>query len=563
MVISALGNSLETAFNIVGGVGLFLLGMNLLTEGLKEFAGDSLRKVLLRFTSTPLKAFVSGATATMLVQSSSATTIAVIGFVSAGLLTFPQALGVVFGASLGTTGTSWVVAWIGLKIKMGLYALPLIGLGAMAKLLGPGRWKSAGISIAGFGLIFVGIDTLQIGMQGFASQVDLHSLPDRGLFAIVVALLIGLVMTVVMQSSSAAIATTLTALDAGAIKLEQAAAIVIGAAVGTTVTGALAAIGASNSAKRTALAHVLFNSVTGGIALVLFPWFLRLMNWAEDSFRFGDATALAAFHTAFIALGAIIFLPFVQVFAAFIERLVPDKGPRLIRHLDRSLRDTPAFALAATRVALRETAIETFKGLARGLRFNHWDAPYREVEEAIMQTQTYLESLPVTAQDRSLTASRLSQVHAIDHLHRLSSRLVPPARVRTVLAGRGMEEAVNLCRQTLDVGIAVLEGVSVENWQESLEQISESMTTIRYSQRPVLIEQAAIGDRGAADTLNSIDAYRWLDRVCHHVWRSCAYLAELSSDRGNTGAESTSPPQLTPSTDSHPPDLLPPAESKG
>jgi phosphate:Na+ symporter len=135
-------------FKLLGGVGLFLMGMVLLADGIKSFAGDALRTALVRFTGRPFKAFTSGALITAIVQSSSATTVAVIGFVSAGLLTFPQAVGVVLGASLGTTSTGWIVSVLGLKVSIGFYALPLVGVGAFMKLLALGRWKSFGLALA-------------------------------------------------------------------------------------------------------------------------------------------------------------------------------------------------------------------------------------------------------------------------------------------------------------------------------------------------------------------------------------------------------------------------------
>jgi len=167
-------------FKLVGGIGLFLMGMVLLTDGLKSFAGDSLRRALVRFTGRPSKAFAAGAVATSLVQSSSATTVAVIGFVSAGLLTFPQAVGVVIGASLGTTSTGWIVSVLGLKVSVGLYALPLVGIGAFLRLLATGRWRSFGTALAGFGLIFIGIDTLQDAMGGLSGLFNLSQLPAVG-----------------------------------------------------------------------------------------------------------------------------------------------------------------------------------------------------------------------------------------------------------------------------------------------------------------------------------------------------------------------------------------------
>src|SRR5690606_15462357 len=145
----------ELLFQLTGGIGLFLLGMVLLTDGLKAFAGEALRRALVRFTGTPLKAFTSGALVTLVVQSSSATTVTVIGFVSAGLLAFPQAVGVVMGASLGTTGTGWIVSVLGLKVSVGFYALPVVGIGAFMRLLGSGRWRSLGFALAGFGIIFI------------------------------------------------------------------------------------------------------------------------------------------------------------------------------------------------------------------------------------------------------------------------------------------------------------------------------------------------------------------------------------------------------------------------
>lgn len=260
-------------FKLVGGIGLFIMGMVLLADGIKSFAGDALRNALVRFTGRPVKAFASGALITSIVQSSSATTVAVIGFVSAGLLTFPQAVGVVLGASLGTTSTGWIVSIFGLKVSISFYALPLVSIGAFMKLLAHGRWKSFGFALAGFGLIFIGIETLQDGMRGLSGVFNLAELPSTGVYRHLLTILIGLAMTAIMQSSSAAMATTLTALHTNAINFEQAAYLVIGSSIGTTSTGVMATIGASVSTKRTALAHILFNISTGIIAVILLPIF--------------------------------------------------------------------------------------------------------------------------------------------------------------------------------------------------------------------------------------------------------------------------------------------------
>src|SRR5690625_3445881 len=167
---------MDIVFRVLGGLGLFLVGMSLLTDGLTHFGGDQLRRSLLRFTGSPFKAFLSGTLLTLVVQSSTATTVTLIGFVSAGLITFAQSLGVVMGASLGTTGTGWVVSTLGLKVQLGFYTLPLIGAGALLRLLAPGRWRHLGTALAGFGMLFVGIDTMQEGMRGANTHFALAEL---------------------------------------------------------------------------------------------------------------------------------------------------------------------------------------------------------------------------------------------------------------------------------------------------------------------------------------------------------------------------------------------------
>src|SRR5690606_7299794 len=185
-----------------------------------------------------------------------------------GLLTLPAGIAVVFGANIGTTSIGWIVALLGLKLSVGSLAMPLLALGALLRLLARGRIAATGLALAGFGLIFVGIDMLQGGMEVVAERFDPASLPSGSVGARLLLVVIGIVMTIVMQSSGAAVAATLTALHSGAIGLEQAAALVVGQNIGTTATAAIAAVGASVPARRTATAHILFNLVA---ASVVFP----------------------------------------------------------------------------------------------------------------------------------------------------------------------------------------------------------------------------------------------------------------------------------------------------
>lgn len=525
-------------FKLLGGIGLFLLGMVMLTDGLKAFAGEALKRALMRFTGTPAKAFTSGALVTLMVQSSSATTVTVIGFVSAGLLAFPQAVGVVMGASLGTTGTGWIVSVLGLKVSIGFYALPLVGIGALCQLLLRGRGRHLGVAAAGFGLIFIGIETLQQGMGELGTQVPLSQLPSQGLLGHLGAMVIGIIMTVLMQSSSAAVATTLTALHSGAISFEQASSLVIGAAVGTTVTGALAAIGGSIPAKRTALAHVLFNLATGLVAVVMLPVFLMGIGWAQEHAGLDPgATSLAAFHTSFIALGVLIFLPWVNRFSAWIERLLPDHGPALTAHLDNTLLHSPAVAMEATRRSLQSTAREVITALVELL-----DDPKQPLDPqrlavvapALDRIQEFFARIPPLSDLAPLSRSRVSQIHAIDHLSRLQNRLLPPATMRKLLADPRLDPPRNLTRKLLATAHAGLGSSPPDHWINEVELLARRIADLRRDGRPTVLEQTAHGEWSPVEALEVLDTIRWLDRVAYHTARLCHYLGDRPESAGES-----------------------------
>ncbi|RJR30016.1 MAG: Na/Pi cotransporter family protein [Candidatus Latescibacterota bacterium] len=522
-------------FKLAGGIGLFLLGIGMLTDGLKAFAGEALRRALTRFTGAPLKAFASGALVTAMVQSSSATTVTVIGFVSAGLLAFPQAVGVVMGASFGTTATGWIVAVLGLKVSVGFYALPLVGAGAFMRLLGRGRVRALGLALAGFGLIFVGIETLQDGMGGLAAVFNLARLPAGGFAGHFAAMAIGVAMTVVMQSSSAAVATTLTALHAGAVNFDQAASLVIGASVGTTVTGVLAAIGGGVPAKRTALAHVSFNLATGLIALAALPAFLRLIGWAEANLGLdGDAMSLAAFHTAFIGLGVVVFLPFAGRFAAAIERLIPHTEPLLTRHLDAAVLEAPAAALEAVRRSLVYTSREVIGRLLATLdrrAARGGPASTADLGRAIERIQGFLGQIPPIAADEPLSNLRVACMHAIDHLARLQGRLEPPAGARGAFDDGRLAPALELGRAILSMGERGLRGEPAEDWLESMERLMDELSEMHRRERPAVLQQTAAGGYPPGRALAMLDAIRWVERAAYHALRICAYLAPETPER--------------------------------
>lgn len=337
---------------LVGGLGLFLLAVNMITDGLKLAAGDALRNILTKATQSPGRGIVSGMGITAIVQSSSAVTVATIGFVNAGLLNIYQALGVVYGANIGTTATGWLVALIGFNIKIESFAIPLIGIGMLLRLTG-GETRRAplGLAIAGFGLFFVGIDVLKDAFAGMAAAIDLQRFTAEGVSGIFLYLVIGFLMTVLTQSSSAAIAITLTAATGGIVGPYAAAAMVIGANVGTTSTAVISVIGATSNAKRVAAAHVVFNLATGVMALLLLPIMFGIVKAISDLAGLQDVpvVSLALFHTTFNVLGVLLMWPLTRKLTDFLEQRFTsaEEIEGRPRYLDKTVAISPTLALNA------------------------------------------------------------------------------------------------------------------------------------------------------------------------------------------------------------------------
>jgi len=464
---------MSTAVAVLGGIGLFLLGMAIMTDGLKGLAGSSLRTVLGKAAATPLSGVFWGAVVTLIVQSSSATTMTTIGLVSAGLLTFLQGLGLVFGANVGTTGTGWLVALIGVRVSLSAYALPLIFVGAMAKLLGRGRAAAGGGALAGFALVLYGLTILQEGMGGVAELLHPSDLPavlgaagvdwlsgTAGLLSLVVA---GLVMTAVMQSSTASIAVTLSAFHAGAIGLEQGCALIIGQNIGTATSSALAAIGASTTAKRLALAYVVFKLVAAVLAVGFFPLTMPLVARAEAGVD--GATLLAAYHTAYNVLGVAVLLPVIDGFTRFVERLLPDTRSPLTRGLDPAALDNPVVAVEAVRrtIALSIEAIcGTIASAVSGDR--QPSGRFREPEslEALRQARAFISDMrgpPASkAEQRRLT----STVHALDHTSRLAEIAGEARGLQTPSDGTDEARAAALCGRAMRSAMAAVNDIARE-----------------------------------------------------------------------------------------------------
>ncbi len=323
------------AMALMGGLGLFLLGMKFMSEGMQAVAGPRLRRLIGSVTDNPVLGVAIGCLVTCIIQSSSVTTVMVVGFVNSGFMTLLQAIGVILGACIGTTITAWI-----LTLNIAQLGLPLAGLAALFYMFsGREKVRYWGMFWMGIGLIFFGLVLMSDGLKPLrdhpAAMSVIAAFHADSYPTIIMAVIIGLVFTAVIQSSSAAIGIAMGLVKSGIIDFPTAAALAMGMNIGTTVTAYLASIGTNANAKRAALAHILFK-VFGVLWIVpLFPFYLKLVCWIVPCHTTDaamlvvtDLTRVAVSHTLFNVINTLVFLPFVKPFAALVTRLIPDKTLR-------------------------------------------------------------------------------------------------------------------------------------------------------------------------------------------------------------------------------------------
>jgi phosphate:Na+ symporter len=351
-------------FQILGGLCLFLYGMKIMSGGIQQAAGPRMQKILAFMTGNRLAAVLTGCTVTAIIQSSSATTVMVVSFVNAGLLTLNQAIGVVMGANIGTTITAWIVSLVGFSINLSTLALPAVGAGFI---LGVLKWKhrDLGEAVLGFGLLFLGLDFLTRSMPGLSPELFsfIDSLSGLGMVSLLIGTAVGMVMTLITHSSSASTAIMLTMAHSGMLAFPMAAAMILGANIGTTVDAALAAIGTKAAARQTALVHVLFNVIGTVWALIFFTPLCALVDWITPGDSGGPLISahLAMFHTMFNVLNTILFFPFVNPFARLVSALIKTDSRNTpetykLEYQEASIQDTPEFNILRAEKEIRDMA---------------------------------------------------------------------------------------------------------------------------------------------------------------------------------------------------------------
>ena len=358
---------------ILGGIALFLIGMEYMERGFKAFSGGLLEEVLGNFTNNTPKAIGTGFFTTAIVQSSSLISIIVISFLSAELISLTSAVGVVFGSNIGTTTTAWLISLFGLKIKISVYAMPMLVIGIfIPMLLKESSWKGIASVLIGLGIIFLGIGYMKEGFEALKEGIDLAQYAMAGYAGIFVYVLVGAVATVVIQSSSATMAIIITALATGQIDYANALALTIGANLGTTVTAALASLKSNENGKRLAAAHFVFNITTGIIAIVFIYQLAELVDYLAAMVGIGNkdyTLKLALFHTIFNVIGLLAISPFIGVLVKFLNTLfIPRKSNKgKPKYLDDSVLALPSTALSALIMETKHLYENAFDIIARGL----------------------------------------------------------------------------------------------------------------------------------------------------------------------------------------------------
>lgn len=339
---------------ISAGVAIFLFGMLSLEEGFRAFTGGTLERILRRTTSTTGRSLLFGIVSTTLMQSSSLVSVISISFLSAGLITLSAGIGIIFGANLGTTTGAWLIAGFGLKVNIAAYAMPMLVFGVILVFQSSKSLKGFGYILAGLGFLFLGIHYMKEGFDAFKGTLNLAEYAVAGYPGVLLFTAIGIFATVVMQSSHATLVLTITALAAGQISYENALALAIGANMGTTITALLGAMGTNENGKRLAMAHLLFNAVTGFLAIAFIFQLVALVNGISSAVGIaeGDYTLkLAVFHSVFNLLGIAVMLPLMNPLVAGLERFIPEKTPEV---------DQPKY-LTDSSAAFPGTAVEVVR----------------------------------------------------------------------------------------------------------------------------------------------------------------------------------------------------------
>ena len=509
--------------NLIGALGFFIYGMKVMSEGIQKVAGDKMRNILSSMTSNRFKGVFTGFTITSLVQSSSATTVLVVSFVNAGLLSLTESIGVIMGANIGTTITAWLISIVGFKVKIASYALPIIAIGFPLMFFNREKIKFWGEVLVGFALLFMGLALLKDSVPDLKSNPQilefLSRYTDLGYLSILLFVLIGTGLTVIVQSSSAAMALTLVMANNGWIPFELAAAMVLGENIGTTITANLAALVGNVHAKRAALSHLIFNLFGVMWILILIRPALNLVDWylvsSGSSSPFVTATsipiALSIFHSCFNILNTLLLIWFVNFIASTVTKVIKSSGEEefKLEYISTGLMNTAELSIEEARketVRLGELTLKMskqFQNLIEEEKPKKQKKLLKKIRDYEIMTDRmeheiseYLMKVSSGTLSNTSTIKMTSLLSAVNDLERIGDIFFQMSRDvdRILKSGKKFKskqvksllEMMSLLDEALNIMVGHLDSTSKTNSLEPAMVVEEKIDSLRNSLRKEL-----------------------------------------------------------------------------
>jgi len=533
--------------SLIGGLGLFMLGMWLMSDGLKQIAGEKLSLILKSWTNSRMRGLSAGFLLTAIIQHSGAVTLATIGFANAGIISLKRAIWIVFGSNVGTTVTGWLVVLIGFNLNIERFALPLIGIGMTMRLLGRNRdYANIGLALTGFGLLFMGIAVLKTTFSGADSLFDLHF--SSGLLAVDIILfaVAGFILTTLLQSSSLTLTLALTSLAGGVVGLLPAAAIVIGSNLGSTTTSIFSVIGSQPVAKRIVASHVFFNLLTAIVSLLLLVPMIWMIHWFQQ-LLFDDVqftTTLVLFHTCFNLLGVALIWKLADPLEKWLKTKFStgDENIAETKYLDNTTLKIPHLAITSIRlelVRLNKHVLQMATHCIQKTRSIDWlKQQHSLTEQHVLKIgefsrQLYQQHINEQIAEKTADLIRVSQYFdAISALtvdiakNRAFSNQPIEAELQQQLAHFNVD-----CLILLDLATLDKPGQVLTNQLNNLEKIYLSLKSL-------LLRRGAEGRLSIARMEKELQGMSQLRRVCQQAVKASTFFLTSQPDLPiNTGEE--------------------------
>jgi phosphate:Na+ symporter len=549
-------------FQTLGGLGLFIFGMRLMSDGLKKVAGKKLRAVLSAVSSNRVIACATGTLVTSMVQSSSATTVMLVGFVDAGLMTLTQAVGVVLGANIGTTVTAQLIAF-----NISSYAPPIIALGVLLRFFFSSRgWRQWGEVFLGFGILFFGLSTMKAGLAPLKGEPSFVTFLTRfqaqDLNEILLSVLAGAALTMAVQSSSATVGITMALASQGLLSFEGSVAMILGENIGTTITAQLAAIGSNVNARQTAMAHTLFNVLGVAFIITIFPYFVDIVTYVTTSV-FGVASPdfllggekpfisrhIANAHTLFNVINAILFLFLLPYLVKIAIGLTPSgKRERLdeifhIKYLDRRYLDQPEVALVQVKREIIRMGEETktmFAEVTGGLKIRNSSIleKWMEREDVLDNLQKEITDFLVKVMQQNLVVEESKEITSFlrmtnnierigDELEDIAEALHKMIEDRLFFSEQAILDYMAITSEAREFLVLVLDGIK-KNGKEIMpeavrlvERVNQMTEEMRLSHHDRLVEGTCEIDRGMI-FIDILNAFEKMGGFCYNIAQAVA-----------------------------------------